>query len=695
MKVITSIAILFLSLSVTAIPIHLDGAGTTELSNGPLDFETPGIGPASPFQNIVKRSPIYWQKASELTDDAGEKFPDDFGGNFREDVNLGKLRTFNLALIILVKHLCSRDSKNHPLDIFIAKRMETALQSWRVSITTLRKFRNLDGPLGHEIKSILAEMATARNVLEHHLSTNTLPSPIPAEIVDNLLKSIEVSLSRGSPDQVHIEEVVSHLQQLLKFLQTSNVGARHLIRPKLLTFGDWVGAWDNEAAKEAVGKEIRLCQEKSDEMDRQPQASGDVPKPERLVMMSNTNKSDLRSEIRYLPPLFGAGLSTPAEIAPHRTKVVVTGKGGEEALPLIVDTPSRNDPKNNRSRTNPKLQLSQTTTIVSMEHPHPAAGQFCTISSTQRHSLSYPSMKITISVAFIILSLSALSTTATPIKLDVAASTELSKSPNNVQTFGMRARPFQEIVTRGLELHKTNVEESNLRNLIDEEVVNVKEFRRGNLATFAKDLQSMYRLGRLSEDFAESLRKPLDSRRAEVIKHAARLDAKAKPILADAKSILAEIATCRNMVVNAITITSCYLPHEIHKVLDELEILLPVSEVQDRTQALGSLEELRKELHKLTTISKFAMMYIHAKLQIFGDWVGGWENSAIEESNALTKIKECEDIIAKGDSEGSRLSLDTYLEAQRKTGYHGPVNINGKEGSDKEHSILFQPRAWF
>ncbi|KAG6847832.1 hypothetical protein H0H93_005634 [Arthromyces matolae] len=278
-------------------------------------------------------------------------------------------------------------------------------------------------------------------------------------------------------------------------------------------------------------------------------------------------------------------------------------------------------------------------------------------------------MKITISVIFLILSLSTLSTTATPIKLDVAASTELSKSPNNLQTFGMRARPFQEIVTRGLELHKTNVEESNLRNLIDEEVVNVKEFRRGNLATFAKDLQSMYRLGRLSEDFAESLRKPLDSRRAEVIGHAATLDA---------KPILAEIATCRNMVVNAITITSNSLPHQIHKALEDLEIFLPVSQVQDRTRALECLQTLQQELNR-TTIFELGMMYIHAKLQIFGDWVGGWEKSAIAE-NALKTIQACDAIMADKDPNWSRRSLDTYLEAQRKIGYHGPVN-NGPLGT--------------
>ncbi|KAG6816600.1 hypothetical protein H0H93_007891 [Arthromyces matolae] len=240
-----------------------------------------------------------------------------------------------------------------------------------------------------------------------------------------------------------------------------------------------------------------------------------------------------------------------------------------------------------------------------------------------------------------------MSATSTPIKLGHA-----------LDTLGMDvASPTQNIVKRGVLLRRMENQplQPAQRSPYDEEVLELahlaaKSFP-GNidprnmelffvqLTDLSRHLQSKQGDDQLSESVAISLRTSLDSWKTGVhndLKHAA--DYKLK-------RILAQIATCRNIVEETIAPSESHFPDEINVVLGTIEDTLPgMQRTTRRDRGVKALEQLQQYL-LIKNISDIGARHMNAKLLTYGEWVEGWFVASKQKVAALEKVEACKEIM--------------------------------------------------
>ncbi|KAG6834653.1 hypothetical protein H0H93_008254 [Arthromyces matolae] len=264
-------------------------------------------------------------------------------------------------------------------------------------------------------------------------------------------------------------------------------------------------------------------------------------------------------------------------------------------------------------------------------------------------------MKITINVIFLLLSLSTLSSTATPINLDRVMTTELGA--RNVGNLEMDRLSIVKRGTPSNQMQKAPQDEA-IRLAIraqqsfpprppgPDSTQNVQNFLQ-NLVNLAEHLQSRVGDQALTQPTAESLRRVLTSWRNQV--KSERFWAAGSP---DVNLLVAKIATCRNIVEKVLAVALIRpLPDEINNTLQRLDELFPDahSDVGKRSQVIDALEKLVQhlQLEAPTSWEIGAKAVINAKLLTFRDWVEDWPgNEALRGKVAvLHGIKECENMM--------------------------------------------------
>ncbi|KAG6814761.1 hypothetical protein H0H93_012336 [Arthromyces matolae] len=238
-------------------------------------------------------------------------------------------------------------------------------------------------------------------------------------------------------------------------------------------------------------------------------------------------------------------------------------------------------------------------------------------------------MKISIQIAFLTLSLSTLSATAIPIKLDDAVSKEVSNIPHD----------FDALV-RTLYQDEALMLASNVQS----------SFRELGHSSNAQSIS--HHLSNLSEYLGWKKRQGITKSVAESLKNTLRSwsdqvkswrDVPSK----DVNHIVAEIATCRNIVDNVLAVSPSPLPDEMNRHLKQLEKILPDNEVLSRrVTSLQALEDFLQYLRSVTNSEIKEKDIVKAKLLTFRDWVEGWDDNELKgKVAALYTIKQCDKIM--------------------------------------------------
>ncbi|KAG6835604.1 hypothetical protein H0H93_016577 [Arthromyces matolae] len=236
-------------------------------------------------------------------------------------------------------------------------------------------------------------------------------------------------------------------------------------------------------------------------------------------------------------------------------------------------------------------------------------------------------MKITVNSIILILSLSALSTTATPIKFNSAVGQDLFNSPHNVETPGTKiSGPMQKLVKRGFLFPKGPDPTSTLVDSIAKafpETINPNNVAslRQRLTSLSENLEGRFEARNLQNQVAKSAETALTSWRAKVESALEGNDN------VEYKHLRATIATCRNIVQEILNPSWTHFSDAIDNVLKNLEKTLPGDpSLHAMTEAVTQLEKLDTSL-RTAGFSDMSAKIINDKLVTFSDWVEGWTAS--------------------------------------------------------------------
>ncbi|KAG6834967.1 hypothetical protein H0H93_006026 [Arthromyces matolae] len=230
-------------MSITATPIKLDGAMTTEGSNSPRDLETLGMNHGSrPVQSIVKRELLLrrmqdggtYQKIAALT----RTVQNIFG---QREIDAKKLLN---ELTDLAQLLKGQSKAGKLSDDGNTKLLHTSLDSWRKQAVTLKLEDS------GNVRDIVAAIASSRNIVEEAL----IPWPeLPLIPGHDNIKNIILRLEEVLPSMQHSTSTIEIAQCFRRF-KTYITGSDQMgkavvdfLKAKLLTFSDWVKAWDETA----------------------------------------------------------------------------------------------------------------------------------------------------------------------------------------------------------------------------------------------------------------------------------------------------------------------------------------------------------------------------------------------------------------------------------------------------------------
>ncbi|KAG6847491.1 hypothetical protein H0H93_007795 [Arthromyces matolae] len=279
MKITINIVFLVLSfstMSITATPIKLDGAMTTQLSSSPHDLETFGnvfqcqhmsvpsnrtmfvLGMnrgSRPVQSIVKRGLLLRRMQHGTSSDQQIAIATVIENIKNGFSNLSDATQLLNELTKLTQHLKFQSKSGGLSEGPNAKSLQTLLHSWREQALKLEN--------SGDARHIVAEIASSRNIVEEALipwpKTFQLP---PHHNIQNIIRHLETVLPGMQPSKSTVETAL-YFEGLKTYItKNEQLGTTDFINAKLLTFGDWVEAWDETAERrEMFLSIIKVCKE--------------------------------------------------------------------------------------------------------------------------------------------------------------------------------------------------------------------------------------------------------------------------------------------------------------------------------------------------------------------------------------------------------------------------------------------------
>ncbi|KAG6835820.1 hypothetical protein H0H93_014364 [Arthromyces matolae] len=183
-------------------------------------------------EDTLKREPLFGKIDQKNN---GVKLADPIRAG-SPNIDAENMETFLNELMDMTKQLQSR-VRDRRLPRNVAHSLQGALHQWRATvISELRDAKKMD------VRRILGQMATCRNIVENELAPSLPPSPRLSTEINEVLQQLERKLR---PQYMHVE-ATDNLRQLFRHVKTMK-GIKDMIDAKLLIFGDWVGEWDNSS----------------------------------------------------------------------------------------------------------------------------------------------------------------------------------------------------------------------------------------------------------------------------------------------------------------------------------------------------------------------------------------------------------------------------------------------------------------
>ncbi|KAG6847173.1 hypothetical protein H0H93_009729 [Arthromyces matolae] len=188
-----------------------------------------------------------------------------------------------------------------------------------------------------------------------------------------------------------------------------------------------------------------------------------------------------------------------------------------------------------------------------------------------------------------------------------------------------------------------------------------------NLVNLAQHLK-FERTGhhKLPRNVAELLQNYLISWKAEVASVFHRPGVESPPAV---QKVIAEIATCRNIVQMALQVSPNPLPGPIQFDLQQLVLLVPGGESNqsERLDAIIALGKLHEHLQAVTFTSWVQKSMIDDQLETFWDWVDVWHEGLTGKNAARNEIKKCDRLVARmtGQTPKLRANLERTWRGHR------------------------------